>query len=151
MISINENKWVVRFEEYISEYDSSEDVVIGILDAFINSYIYGGGSIWLQNEYTDDTFVVTPNGIYLISERDKRRVYSSDKDYEKELITDIENNKDSFICFIDSSDIGDINIRKNIIESKLSKLKSFRPYAAYNMPNGMCYKEYLDNKRRGIS
>ena len=142
MLSINKNKWVINFEEYTSEYDISEDVLMGLLDAFINSYVCGG-AIYLQNEYADDTFITTPNDTYLISERTERKIYRSERDYEKELINDIENNKDAFFSFIKSRDIGDINIRKNVIESKLAKLKTFRPYASYNMPDGMCYKDFL--------
>lgn len=105
------------------------DVPVDLLDAFINYYEKGSGTVVFDEEGSHFTLVLTSYnlGIFIIEEKEKPILYnlcdmeiSSLKD---ELIRDIEQNFEEWVRFITSDDEEDILSHRKELETKLAKLK----------------------------
>ena len=79
------------------------DVVQDLLDAFINFYKNGASVAVFDEEGSYFTLLLTYNGIYIIEEKEKAKLFDfSELDIDElasELISDIENDFDNWIKF----------------------------------------------------
>lgn len=105
------------------------DVVIDLLNAFIQYYTTGAGIAWFDEEGTEFTLVLTPYSIFIIEDKEKPVLYDFSlrlniKNLEKELIEDIENNLIGWSEFIPDGDREEVIVHRNEIRTKLITLKN---------------------------
>lgn len=104
------------------------DVPIDLLNAFIDYHVKGSGIVWLDEEGTEFSLVITPYSLFIIEEKDKPILHDFSEmkigDVEKELIEDIENDLYGWINFMTDDDPEEIKQHETEIRQKLAILKN---------------------------
>lgn len=103
------------------------DVPIDLLNAFIDYHVKGSGIVWLDEEGTEFSLVITPYSLFIIEEKDKPILHDFSEmkidNMEKELIKDIETDLEGWANFITDDDPNEITIHRDEIRQKLTILK----------------------------
>lgn len=103
------------------------DVVQDLLDAFINFYKNGASAVVFDEEGSYFTLLLTYNGIYIIEEKEKAKLFDfSELDIDElasELISDIENDFDNWVKFTEEE--GGDQFSRVHIYNKVCELKDF--------------------------
>ena len=103
------------------------NVIQDLLDVFINFYKNGASVAVFDEEGSYFTLLLTYNGIYIIEEKEKAKLFDfSELDiYElaNELINDIESDFDNWVDFAEEE--GDVQFASVLIYNKVCELKDF--------------------------
>lgn len=107
------------------------DVPVDLLDAFINYYNNGYGTVVFDEEGSYFVLTITRYnwGIYIIEEKDKSVLHDFSSmnvdNLAKELIADLEINLDCWAEFITCyDDIEEVELHRDEIKQKIAVLKS---------------------------
>ena len=103
------------------------DVPIDLLNAFIDYHVKGSGIVWLDEEGTEFSLVITPYSLFIIEEKDKPILHDFSEmkidNMEKELIKDIATGFDGRANIITDDDPEELTIHRDEINQKLTKKK----------------------------
>ena len=129
MIKNNGHGWgTFKLGDFTGRLSYIEDVPVDLLQAFIDWHDKGSGCAWIDEEGTEFTLVLTPYSMYVIIERDGIELVDLSElkieEIEKELIEDIESDLVGWSEFLLTDDIEEIKLHREIICTRLSRLKA---------------------------
>lgn len=129
MISNPDCGWCdIRVGNFIGQGSYVTDIPLDFMECFIHYLHSGSGSVYVDEEGTEFTFVVSDCETYIIECRDEEpKLHFFEDIYPnelcKELVCDIESNFDGWVDFFAPDTDSEVENYRKLLNESLTKLK----------------------------